>query len=80
MREGFKVGMKGEGNKTRLTRHEPWGAVLGLGGARPMTQLKCVYASACSVGNKQEELEAIVQQASSDLITITETWWDCIRS
>ena len=28
------------------------------------------------MGNKQEELEAIVQQDSYDLVTITETWWD----
>jgi len=28
------------------------------------------------MGNKQEELEAIVQQDTYDLFTITETWWD----
>jgi len=28
------------------------------------------------MGNKQEELEAIVQQDSYDLVAITETWWD----
>ena len=28
------------------------------------------------MGNKQEELEAIVQQANYDLVAITETWWD----
>jgi len=28
------------------------------------------------MGNKQEELEAIAQQHSYDLVTITETWWD----
>ena len=28
------------------------------------------------MGNKQEELEAIVRQASYDLVAITETWWD----
>ena len=28
------------------------------------------------MGNKQEEIEAIVQQASYDLVAITETWWD----
>jgi len=27
------------------------------------------------MGNKQEELEAFVQQDSYDLVTITETWW-----
>ncbi|MCQ4078480.1 endonuclease/exonuclease/phosphatase family protein [Klebsiella pneumoniae] len=29
------------------------------------------------MGNKQEELEAIVRQANYDLVAITETWWDC---
>uniref|UniRef100_A0A8B9ZFV9 Reverse transcriptase domain-containing protein n=1 Tax=Anas platyrhynchos TaxID=8839 RepID=A0A8B9ZFV9_ANAPL len=28
------------------------------------------------MGNKQEELEAIVQRAGYDLVAITETWWD----
>ena len=28
------------------------------------------------MGNKQEELEAIVHQAYYDLVAITETWWD----
>jgi len=28
------------------------------------------------VGNKQEELEATVWQASCNLLAITETWWD----
>uniref|UniRef100_A0A493TF21 Reverse transcriptase domain-containing protein n=1 Tax=Anas platyrhynchos platyrhynchos TaxID=8840 RepID=A0A493TF21_ANAPP len=48
--------------------------------ARPedkvMAQLKCIYTNARSMGNKQEELEAIVQQAGYDLVAITETWWD----
>jgi len=39
-----------------------------------MTQLKCIYTNACSMGNKQEELEAIVQQANYDLTAINETW------
>ena len=39
-------------------------------------QLKCVYTNACSMGNKQEELEAIIQQDGHDLVAITETWWD----
>ena len=33
-------------------------------------QLKCVYTNAHSMGNKQEELEAIVQQARNDLVAI----------
>ncbi|RMC06857.1 hypothetical protein DUI87_16306 [Hirundo rustica rustica] len=32
--------------------------------------------SAHSMGNKQEELEAMVQQQSCDGVAITETWWD----
>ena len=43
---------------------------------RREAQLKCVYTNAHSMGNKQKELEAIVQQASNDLVAITETWWD----
>ena len=39
--------------------------------------LKCIYTNAHSVGNKQEELAAIVRQANYDLAAITETWWDC---
>ena len=35
-----------------------------------------IYTSACSMGNKQEELEAIVQQENYDIVAITETWWD----
>jgi len=29
-----------------------------------------------NMGNKQEEVEAIVQQANLDLVVITKTWWD----
>ncbi|XP_071892066.1 uncharacterized protein [Anas platyrhynchos] len=41
-----------------------------------MAQLKCIYTNARSIGNKQEELEAIMQQAGYDLLAIMETWWD----
>ena len=47
--------------------------MLGLE-VRSIAQLKCVYANAHSMGNKQEELEAILQHDSYDLVTITETW------
>ena len=67
--------MMEEGDKTGLTRDEPRGRMLELG-VRLMTQLKCVFTNACSMGNKQEELEAIVQQANYDLVAITKTWWD----
>ena len=42
---------------------------------RQGAQLKCIYSNAHSMGNKQEELEANVQQANYDLVAIT--WWDC---
>jgi len=42
---------------------------------RLIAQLKCVYTNARSMGNKQEELEAIIQQDGYDLVAITETWW-----
>ncbi|KAM9591497.1 uncharacterized protein ACIBXB_006298 [Morphnus guianensis] len=45
-------------------------------GVDSMTQLKCIYANARSMVNKQQELEAIVQQDRYDLVAITETWWD----
>ncbi|PKU43826.1 mitochondrial fission process protein 1 [Limosa lapponica baueri] len=32
--------------------------------------------NAHSMGNKQEELEAIVQQENYDIFAITETWWE----
>ena len=51
--------MKGEGDKTRPARDEPGEAIMGLG-VRQGAQLKCIYTSARSMGNKQEELEAIV--------------------
>ena len=55
--------MRGEGDKTRPARDDPGGAIMGLG-VRREAQLKCVYTNAHSMGNKQEELEAIVQQAT----------------
>ncbi|GAB0189953.1 nucleobindin-2 [Grus japonensis] len=39
-------------------------------------QLKCLYANAWSMGNKQEELEMRVCLQGYDIIGITETWWD----
>ncbi|KAJ7415739.1 mitochondrial fission process protein 1 [Willisornis vidua] len=34
-----------------------------------------MYTNVHSMGNKQEELEAIVQQESSDGVAIMEMWW-----
>jgi len=39
---------------------------------KAMVQLKCIYTNARSMGNKQEELEAIVRQANYDLVAVTE--------
>ncbi|TRZ11984.1 hypothetical protein HGM15179_015124 [Zosterops borbonicus] len=39
-------------------------------------QLRCMCTNACNMGNKQDFLEAMVQQPSYDAIIITETWWD----
>jgi len=47
-----------------------------VSGVRLTAQLKCTYTSAHSMGYKQEELEAIVQQDRNDLVANTETWWD----
>ena len=40
---------------------------------RPIVKLKCLPRS---MGNKQEELETVVQLGKYDLIAITEIWWD----
>ena len=42
---------------------------------RPIAKLKCLHTNAHSMGNKQEELETVVQLGKYDLIAITETWW-----
>ncbi|KAK4810724.1 hypothetical protein QYF61_007698 [Mycteria americana] len=42
---------------------------------RMTAQLKCLYTNARSMGNKQDELEAIVHQENYDMVAITETWW-----
>ena len=45
-------------------------------GAGSIDQLKCIYTNVSSKGNKQQELEAIVQPENYNVVTITETWWD----
>ena len=39
-------------------------------------QLRCLYANAHSMGNKQEELEAIVWSETYDTVIIKETCWN----
>lgn len=41
-----------------------------------IAELKCLHTNACNMGNKQEELEVIVELESYNLIAITETWRD----
>ena len=36
--------------------------------------LKCLYTNACSLGNKQEELEATVLLENHDIVAVPETW------
>ena len=43
---------------------------------RLIAQLKCLYANARSMGNKQEELETVVQLDKYDLIALREMWCD----
>jgi len=43
---------------------------------QPKAQLECLSVNAHSTGNKQEELETVVQLENCDLIAIRETWWD----
>ncbi|GAB0204256.1 hypothetical protein GRJ2_002891200 [Grus japonensis] len=44
-----------------------------------ITSLECLYTIACSMGNKQEEVEICVQSQGHDLIAITETWQDSLH-
>jgi len=39
-------------------------------------QLKCFYASECSMDNKQGDLEASVLVENYDLVAVSENWWD----
>ena len=63
--------MKGEGDKTKPARDEPGRSVMGIG-VRRGAQLKCIYTSAYSMGNKQEELEVTMWQVNYDLVAIIE--------
>ncbi|PKU48359.1 rna-directed dna polymerase from mobile element jockey-like [Limosa lapponica baueri] len=73
--QGFKLEVKGEGDKTIPNGNEPGGKGPRMG-VKLGAQLKCIYTRACSMGNKQDELEAMVQQDSYGIVAFTETWWD----
>jgi len=47
-----------------------------VSGVTSIAQLKYIYTNARSMSNKEEKLEAIVQQDRYDLVTITGMWWD----
>jgi len=61
-------------------KHQTWPRGIREGSSekatRPIAKLKTLYTNVCSIGNKQEELETVVQLGNYDLIAITETWWD----
>ena len=40
------------------------------------TELRYLYTNACSMGNKEEELEAIVCSESYDIVAVMEMWWN----
>lgn len=42
----------------------------------PITQLKSIYTTVCSMGNRQEEWEAIAKKENYDIVVIMETCWD----
>lgn len=57
---------------------EEWPSTLQKGSTKKVgqltVQLKCLYTNTHSMGNKQEELEAVVHLESYDQITVTVTW------
>lgn len=44
------------------------------------SQPKCLYDNARSMGNKQEELDTMVQLENYDLTAIMETWRDDLHN
>ncbi|RMC18016.1 hypothetical protein DUI87_04892 [Hirundo rustica rustica] len=68
-------GLKVEGDAAGLPGSRPQGGK-PESGVKSVAQLRCMYTNAHNMGNKEEELEAMVQQHSYDVVAITETWWD----
>ncbi|KAK4830603.1 hypothetical protein QYF61_012029 [Mycteria americana] len=67
------IGAKREMPVKRLKAHK---GCSSMKETRTTAHLKCLYTNARSMGNKKEELEAIVYQENYDMVAITETWWD----
>lgn len=69
-----KMKMKGQQEITRRAAQKnpttPASQSASLG-----TQLKCIYANARSMRNKEEELEMYICLKGHDLIGIIEIWW-----
>ncbi|KAK4815580.1 hypothetical protein QYF61_004097 [Mycteria americana] len=66
------IGAKRETPVKRLKAHK---GCSSMKETRTTAQLKCLYTNARNMGDKQEELEAIVHQENYDMVAITETWW-----
>ena len=71
-RKNTRVGVRLVAMKTPEYGHEGIRATA----TQKEAQFRCFYTNTCSMGNKQEELEAIVQLESYDTVAITETWWN----
>ena len=71
-RKNTRVGVRLVAMKTPEYGHEGIRATA----TQKEAQFRCFYTNARSMGNKQEELEAIVQLESYDTVAITETWWN----
>lgn len=74
--ETFKLGLKGEGNETKLSRDDLGAACKGWGWDNSPSEVPLHHTNTCSMGNRQKELEASVQQENCDIVAISKTWWD----
>ena len=65
-----------EGNRETKGRYFKEITELSSKVARPAPQLKHLYTNTCSLGNKQEKLEATMLLENHNVVSSTETWWD----
>ncbi|PKU49495.1 nipped-b-like protein [Limosa lapponica baueri] len=73
-RDGLEI-MEAHVNDQVGIRASPTKNVMGS-----IAQLKCIYTNAHTMGNKQQELEAIVQPVNYDIVAVTDTWWNDMHS
>ena len=71
-RKNMRVGVRSVAMETPEYGHEG----IWTTATQKEAQLRCFYTNAHSMGNKQEELEAIVWSESDDTVIITETCWN----